>query len=70
MKFEIKLKHFFSPVAVILVSLAFFSIPSFLQNPASNENIHDPLLWILTAYWGISLSIYKFGGLNKKKNKQ
>ena len=58
----------FSPITVLIVTVIFFSIPSFFQNPLNNSYIHDPLFWILNAYWTIALLLFSKSKLWGKKD--
>ena len=55
---DINLKQFFNPLVVVLVTCALFAIDYFKINPDNHEIITDPVFWILTTYWSVTLFIY------------
>ena len=55
MNYNFLVKRVFHPITVLIVTAIFFSIPSFLLNSPNNTYVHDPLFWILSAYWTVAL---------------
>lgn len=55
MNYNFLVNRLFHPINVLIVTSILFSIPSFFQSSPNNAYIHDPLFWILSAYWAVAL---------------